>query len=311
MSVIEYSSKLVADPGERRQRWQAITGRSNMVLFDDGFDAEIRGGDLGPARICSVSHGRQQISNERGAIRASTRPLFKFVFQEEGECRFEQTGRTITLRAGEWCLYEKTRPHYIFTEGFSRQTALLLPFATGDVSRWESHLMCSYPTFEGAGHILHDSVIASVTEIARLSEASRYLMGKALANLAELTLLDKTGGRECVSSRDALRAKVNEHIQKNLGDPDLDIDSIAIAMGCSKRYLHKVFSDQGATIAKLIWNARLERCYIDLSDPTLADRKITDIAYSWGFCDSHHFSRMFKARYGVTPGCFRKSGPLR
>jgi AraC-like DNA-binding protein len=168
--------------------------------------------------------------------------------------------------------------------------------------------MRNYPTFEGAGHILHDSVIASVQEINSLSEASRYLIGKSLANLAEITVLEKIGLCNGVSPRETLREKVIGHIQKHLNDPTLNVGSISAAMGCSKRYLHKVFSDQGTTIAKLIWNCRLDRCYVDLSDTAMSDTTITDIAYFWGYNDAQHFSRTFKARYGMTPRAFRVSG---
>jgi AraC family transcriptional regulator, positive regulator of tynA and feaB len=273
---------------------------------------EFRGGEAGAARICSVALGRHQISHDHDAPEQAGPRFFKFVFQEEGECRFDQGGSTFTLRAGEWCIYEKTQSHRISTNGFSRQTAMLLPYdpSRGDCVRWETHLMRSYPTRTGASHILHDSLCASITEISCLSEASRYLVGVTLANLAELTLLDRLGIGAKTTCRETLRARVVAHIRNHLVDPDLDVDLIAAAMGCSKRYLHKIFSDQGTTLAKLIWSMRLERCYVDLGDPAKANVSITDVAYSWGFGDSCHFSRAFKVRYGVTPREFRRTGHL-
>jgi AraC-like DNA-binding protein len=32
---------------------------------------------------------------------------------------------------------------------------------------------------------------------------------------------------------------------------------------------------------------------------------VTDIAFGWGFNDSSHFNRLFKAAYGVTPKAWR------
>ena len=47
-----------------------------------------------------------------------------------------------------------------------------------------------------------------------------------------------------------------------------------------------------------IWAQRLDGVHADLSDPTCADRTISDIAFSWGFGDASHFSRAFRARFG-------------
>jgi AraC-like DNA-binding protein len=309
VSVIEYSSKL-ADPNERHAQWLAVTGRSDILLYDDFM--EFRGGEAGLARICAVSLGRHCIHHDAEVQKRAGIRFFKFVFQEEGECKFEQGNASFTLRAGEWCIYEKTQAHRISSDGFSRQTAMLLPYDTsrGDLVRWESHLMRNYPTHSGASHIFHDSLCASITEMSCLSEASRYLVGVTLANLAELTLLDRLGIRDGTTTQEVLRARVVAYIKRNLADPELDVDSIAMAMDCSKRYLHKIFADQGITVVKMIWRMRLERCYIDLTDPEKVGVSITDLAFSWGFGDSCHFSRAFKAHYGVTPREFRSTGRL-
>lgn len=50
---------------------------------------------------------------------------------------------------------------------------------------------------------------------------------------------------------------------------------------------------------------RLERCREDLLDPVLSDRPVAAIAMRWGFTDAAHFSRVFKAAYGVTPSELR------
>ncbi|NTW39478.1 MAG: helix-turn-helix domain-containing protein, partial [Cellulomonadaceae bacterium] len=40
-------------------------------------------------------------------------------------------------------------------------------------------------------------------------------------------------------------------------------------------------------------------------DPLLLDESVTQIAARWTFTDAAHFSRMFKATYGVTPSSYR------
>ncbi|MGW9499321.1 helix-turn-helix domain-containing protein [Streptomyces prasinus] len=42
-------------------------------------------------------------------------------------------------------------------------------------------------------------------------------------------------------------------------------------------------------------------CHRDLTDPRLRSRSIRAIATRWGFVDAAHFSRAFRAAYGVSP----------
>jgi AraC-like DNA-binding protein len=37
------------------------------------------------------------------------------------------------------------------------------------------------------------------------------------------------------------------------------------------------------------------------------DRTITEIALKWGFSDAAHFSRSFKASFGISPNAFRRA----
>ena len=47
------------------------------------------------------------------------------------------------------------------------------------------------------------------------------------------------------------------------------------------------------------------RVRADLEDPRQRARSITEIALRWGFNDSAHFSRTFRARFGLSPRAVR------
>jgi AraC-like DNA-binding protein len=104
-----------------------------------------------------------------------------------------------------------------------------------------------------------------------------------------------------------LRPRVEYFIETNLQDPALCPAGIAAAASISVRHLHRLFAPKGCTVAEWIRERRLERCRTDLSDPHLRERKITDIAFGWGFSDSAHFSHCFKQEFGVSPREFRSS----
>ena len=104
-----------------------------------------------------------------------------------------------------------------------------------------------------------------------------------------------------------MRTRIRAFIHRNLADPDLTIERIAERMQCTKRYLHKVFSDEGETLNQYIWAQRLELCRKHLSRAELAGKSITEIAFACGFSNAAHFSRSFRARFGQPPRAFRRA----
>ncbi|HVZ54577.1 MAG TPA: helix-turn-helix domain-containing protein, partial [Pseudolabrys sp.] len=100
---------------------------------------------------------------------------------------------------------------------------------------------------------------------------------------------------------------IRQYVLAHLSDPDLSIDRIARAMGCSKRYLHQVFAAENVTIERHIWRLRIERCCEALTEQGKPEKSISAIAFEWGFNSSAHFSRLFKAQVGVAPTAFRRN----
>jgi AraC-like DNA-binding protein len=77
----------------------------------------------------------------------------------------------------------------------------------------------------------------------------------------------------------------------------------------SERTLHRLFSEPGPTVTELIRGYRLDRILADLRSPAAARHSISQVAARWGVHDMPHFSRAFRARYGMTPSQARHAGP--
>lgn len=71
---------------------------------------------------------------------------------------------------------------------------------------------------------------------------------------------------------------------------------------CSMRTIQKTCADSGTTFGKLLLEIRLSLAARRLS---LGEERISTIAYSGGFASLPHFSRAFKARFGVCPRLYR------
>jgi AraC-like DNA-binding protein len=105
------------------------------------------------------------------------------------------------------------------------------------------------------------------------------------------------------SAAPALRAHIEDWINKHLFDGDISPATIAAAHGVSVRTVHRVFESDGESLIRYVRARRLARARQELAaQPSLA---IASIARQLGFTDSSHFTRAFKARYGVSPGEYR------
>jgi AraC family transcriptional regulator, positive regulator of tynA and feaB len=82
----------------------------------------------------------------------------------------------------------------------------------------------------------------------------------------------------------------------------LSPSAIARAHGLSVRTINRAFNATGQTVGETIRIRRLARARNELAERR---QPIGTFATKWGFDDSSHFSRSFKACYGTSPKEFR------
>jgi AraC-like DNA-binding protein len=90
-------------------------------------------------------------------------------------------------------------------------------------------------------------------------------------------------------------------ISANLGDGDLSVVEVARRHRVTPRYIHKLFENEGLTFSAFVLGQRLSRAHRILSDPRLADRNISSVAFGVGFGDLSYFNRAFRRRFAATP----------
>ncbi|MEV7009171.1 helix-turn-helix domain-containing protein [Streptosporangium sp. NPDC051022] len=100
--------------------------------------------------------------------------------------------------------------------------------------------------------------------------------------------------------------RIRSFIEQHLGDPRLSPSLIAEAHHISLRSLQRIFQRDDQTVADWIRHRRLERCRRDLAAPLLSARPVHAIAAMWGFPCPQHFSRAFRAAYGMSPQEYRR-----
>jgi AraC-like DNA-binding protein len=101
------------------------------------------------------------------------------------------------------------------------------------------------------------------------------------------------------------------YLEQHYRDERLSVKTVAAALGISESYLHRLMAESGESFTETVNRLRLERAKRMLEDPGCDRLRIGEIAFATGFSDFTYFNRLFRRRFGDTPGAFRADRPER
>lgn len=136
--------------------------------------------------------------------------------------------------------------------------------------------------------------------------------GRVLSDVANMFTTILTEALDGLDSADAFDGghpalrRVMDYVETHL-HTDLRVAQIAEALHMSPRYIQTLFQAQQLTVSGWIRQRRLETIRDVLADPAWAHADILTIACAHGFTDHSHFSRVFKAQFGLTPSQWRNA----
>lgn len=293
---------------DRCEFWRASTapvfGPLQVELLEDrGFEGSFQFtmvSDLIFSRIVSRTPHRVVLS---GASALHGRGFVKAVLHTRGRSILQQNGRTAILRPGEWSIYDTAAPYSITLPDRSEMLVVLIPRERLLARSLDLHHLAArrFSGRRGLGKLIWSLISNVFDEIPQIGRRSNHDVASIVIQMTRLALIDFSGDRPSARGQEALRDRIKAYIGDHLSDSDLSIAKLAAATGCTKRYLHMIFHCEDVSISDYILKLRLERCRQELLNPACAHKSITDIAYSWGFNNSNHFSRCFKRAFGVPP----------
>jgi AraC-like DNA-binding protein len=264
----------------------------------DPFTGMAWGHALGPLLVFRVAADASAIHRTPSLIADSDPEWLQLSLQLRGRCVVTQDGRSTNVGPGDLTTWESSRPYTV---------EALTPFELVNVFCPE-HLLRPHTDSlyaRTATRVPFGGIVRGLlTEIVRgLDDGTIGPGDVAVAESLVALVRGMHGGRIDTTDSPAglLLGRIRGYIAAHLDDPELGPDAIARAHFVSRSYLDRLFEDEPSSVWGSIREGRLERCRRDLADPRLAGRTILDIATRWGFTSAAHFSRAFRARYGMSP----------
>ncbi len=224
-----------------------------------------------------------------------------------GMARVVQDGREAVLRKGDFAIHDATRPYSLFFDTAFSQLICQIPrsLLKQRLGSFERYTAVRLSSDEQVGHLTSNFLL----NLSRFDNTVDPIMGERFtaqtADLVAMTLGTQLGSANVSRSthRSALLYRAKSFIETRLRA--VTTAEVAEALGCSTRYVNDLFADEGTSVGNYVLSRRLERCREDLIDP-INLRRVSEVAYAWGFNSIAHFSRVFRARYGMSPTDYRE-----
>jgi len=294
---------------ERLDYWHSLVGN---IFADSGFECEEdaretfrgdvwnqRSGSLDIFEINAVAHAVHR------TVEDTTNPAIILTMQLEGEGYISQDGRDDVLKPGDFTLFDSCRPFDLRFRGPMKQYVVRIPWQSVNQQLISPKRVAglSIRGNQGMGHVASTFIQSFIKEVPRLDQPEVNSLCHSLIDIVNASALStlEQRSRNTTNYSTFQIHRIRLFIEENLRNPDLSPALIAAASGISQRHMNKLFEAEGISIGRLIWERRLEKCRQNLVDNRLAGKSITEIAHSWGFKSSSHFSRTFKERFGISP----------
>lgn len=266
------------------------------------FDASLITRSIGPIEISHFRAPPHFWSREKKHIASDDFDDFLLSILLRGTGCLEQDGRTVAQRPNEIVLYDTSQafrydldseiilmkiPRRLLT---SRHADIRHVMAVGlrrDLSL--NGLLCDVAKRTMSLETTQD---ASMTVGARLASSVLDLVSAVIdLEVEEQGIL---GHQRMIQLERAQRYAV-----ANLGDENLSPDDMARHSAVSLRTLNRLFAKIGTTPMRWVWQRRLDASHSALAEGCA--KSVTDAAFEFGFSEVSHFSRSFKASFGISP----------
>lgn len=314
---VELSTEAV-EAADRFDYWHEVICRIYVQLearpgeqAAGGFGGRVHGLAAGPVQLTRVTAAPHVAVRTPTTISRADEHYFLVSLMLDGACRLTQDDRTALLHPGDFALYDTTRPYALQFDRDFGMLVLQMPqwLLQAVLPKAPAATATTIDGRLGPAALVRPLLDGLMRNAGGVSRESRQHLATAAVELVAASLADVAHLPADVPMRAAHRLRAQQYVEEHLRDPDLSPEAIARAAFVSPRYLHALFRDEGTSVSRYVMDRRLDRARQDLADPRLVHLPVADVAARLGFKDASHFTRVFKARFGLSPRAHRNGCP--
>lgn len=245
---------------------------------------------------CSGSRTRRELAATEGEFVVVLTTL-------AGRETVSQNDADVDMRPGDAVAWDSTRPaRFAVREPLAKRSLLIPRVALEEVAgRAPISGGVMLDGRKPATRLLTSYLDTLSRSLPELDQSAIIAARNATLELFIGALRSGTDTPATSMAQPALRAQMDRYIERHLLEAVTPKD-VAAAHGVSVRTVNRIFNATGETVSEVIRVRRLARAREELAE---SDRSIATIAHRFGFSDTSHFSRSFKAQYGISPSAYR------
>ncbi|WP_020671799.1 helix-turn-helix domain-containing protein [Amycolatopsis nigrescens] len=305
IAVVSRVSTEGIDPPDRVDFWedynrQALVGLTCSPYSEHGLLARQTNLRLGELRLADIAGNEHVIERTPRMCRLQPKDSVFASLLVSGDAVFFHGQGCFTVTGGDLVLYD-TRQSYLF--GFSSPMRQLLV----DIPRSVFTERClpggvPAPMVFGRESAAEGAIVSTLrSTLAGFAAGARERDEDTVLDLVQSLAAPRAG--EHVHGGPSRLIVAKDYIERNLGDPRLCAGQVAAALDVSTRQLSRIFADEGVSPARYVLHRRLDRAHQELRRHS--DGTIAELALSLGFISQAHFTRVYRQRFGHTPGQLR------
>ena len=299
-------------PQDRSRQWNAVISDAYFPLqlqFRDSmkFNGKLSRMTMGNVGLSRLTSAPVNYERRRRHIRESREEDYLITVPKSAPIEFRQLGRDVRCEPGGFIVERGDEPYRFMYERPNDMFVLKVSKSALSERVRQPDRFCARAVnaTSGTANLFVSMVQHAHAQVPKADTAAGEAIGRHLLELLGLTLEAEVGIESSSASavRGAHLKRVDQFIRANLKNSDLSPELIADGCGVSKRYLHDLFKDVNGTVSQSIRDQRLIAARDQLC--TTGDLTIANVAYRFGFSDQAQFSRLFKARFGMSPSDYR------
>ncbi|MBL1072783.1 helix-turn-helix domain-containing protein [Nocardia sp. 2] len=289
-----------------------MSAPAHMVCDGDGerIESRIEAWDFGAVNVVRARITGFDLTRTTKLVRTAPAGAMEILAMHTGTIRHRQGDEQRECVGGGLFGLDFDAPYRVGAPHSGEMTAVVVPVERLGLPMETVRVGAAQADLSPLSALVANQVVLLGDSAERLAaDTAAPLLGEVCVDMVRALLVSAaSGGRDgAMLPADLLLTQIREYVRRRLADPDLTPARIARAHSVSVRQLYKLCAESGFRLEQWIIGQRLERVREELRLPRNRSRSIAAVAQRWGFRDSSHFARRFRAEYGMSPREWRNT----